>query len=198
MKKNNVSPIDPSIKVVKNLKDHPPKPPKRPSWDQTYISMCYTIAAKSHDPRTKIGSVVVGKDMTIKTIGYNGFPRGVSARPEILESPEKYKWMIHAEVNAMSNAGRNGMSLIDASIYVNLTPCNTCAGIIIQHGITEVIVHKNGQSLYETSSGKDGSYWEESFICTKKMFREAGIKLRYVDYSPNQLDAWFNSQSFRI
>lgn len=170
----------------------------RPTWEQTYITMCHTIAARSHDPRTHIGSVIVASDNAIQAVGYNGFPRGVATRAEILESPEKYKWISHAEENAIANAARNSTSIIGSTIYVNLTPCNSCARTIIQHGIREVIVHKNSQAIYEESSGKDGMYWEESFVCTKSMFAEVGVKLKFIDYKPNNISVHFNGKKFTI
>ena len=192
--KNTRVPFDKTYKLI----DLEAVPHQRPSWDEIFISMCHLIASKSHDPRTKIGSVIVAKDNAIQAVGYNGFPRGISSRPEILESPEKYKWMSHAEENAIANSSRNGTSIIDSTIYVNLMPCNACARTIIQHGIGEVVVHKTSQQIYEKSSGKDGSYWDESFLCTKEMFAESGLKLRQVEYAPRSLALFFNGQNFTI
>jgi deoxycytidylate deaminase len=35
----------------------------------------------SKDPSTKVGAVIVRPDLTVASIGYNGFPRGMSDDP---------------------------------------------------------------------------------------------------------------------
>jgi dCMP deaminase len=59
------------------------------------------------------------------------------------ERPDKYKWVIHAESNAIANAARVGVSLKGSKMYINYTPkdtlCDTCAPLIIQSGITKII-----------------------------------------------------------
>jgi dCMP deaminase len=46
-------------------------------------------------------------------------------------------YVCHAEMNAIMN--KNSASLKGCRIYVALFPCNECAKLIIQSGITEVI-----------------------------------------------------------
>ena len=160
------------------------------------MAMTYVMAQRSHDTRSKIGAVVVAPDKTIRSLGYNALPRGIAYRPEIMAAPEKYKWTCHAEENAILNAGRAGHSLVGCSVYVNLLPCNTCARAIVQSGITEVIVHKNSQDFYMETSDKDGSYWDDAFECTKSMFAETGIKLRWLEYQLVRPLGLFNGKSF--
>jgi len=166
------------------------------SWDETFMAMTYVIAERSHDTRSKIGAVITAPDKTIRSIGYNALPRGISYRSEIMVSPEKYKWTCHAEENAILNAGRTGQSLLGCSVYVNLLPCNVCARAIVQAGISEVIVHKNSQDFYMATSDKEGSYWDEAFECTNSMFAEAGIKLRWLQYQLVRPMGLFNGKSF--
>lgn len=45
--------------------------------------------------------------------------------------------MCHAELNAILN--KNSASVKECSIYVALFPCNECAKLIIQSGISEVV-----------------------------------------------------------
>jgi len=166
------------------------------SWDETFMGAAYLIANKSHDTNTKIGAVIVAPDMTFTSWGYNGLPRGVSYREEILVAPEKYKWMCHAEENAIYNAHRGGKSVIGHHMYVNLLPCNICARAITQNNIAEVIVHKNSHEFYMESSGKDENYWKESFECTREMFSETGTRLRWLDYQLVMPAGYFNGQVF--
>lgn len=168
------------------------------SWDETFMGATYLIAAKSHDEQTKIGAVIVAPDQTFTSWGYNGLPRGVSYRKEIMVAPEKYKWMCHAEENAIYNANRGGKSIIGHSLYVNLMPCNNCARAITQTGIAEVIVHKNSQDFYIASSKKEQHYWVEAFECTREIFSETGVKLRWLDYQLVMPTGFFNGQSFPV
>lgn len=46
---------------------------------------------------------------------------------------------IHAELNAILNAARNGVSCLDATMYCTMVPCKNCAMAIIQAGIIKVI-----------------------------------------------------------
>lgn len=166
------------------------------TWDETYISMCYVAAARSHDPRTKIGAIVVGPDKTFRSMGYNGLPRGIEPTAAILETDEKYKWISHAEENAILNASRIGLPLIDCSVYVNLTPCHNCARAIIQSGIREVIVHEQGDDIYRDGAGVDKNKWSASFNVTKNMFAGANVSLRYFRYQPVTLTAFFHGQNW--
>jgi len=60
------------------------------SWDETFMAMTYVIAERSHDTRSKIGAVIVAPDKTIRSIGYNALPRGISYRTEYIVSYRGY------------------------------------------------------------------------------------------------------------
>lgn len=166
------------------------------SWDDTFMELVYVIAKRSHDPRTHIGAIVAAPDNTIRSMGYNGLPRGIQRTPTLTTAPEKYKWMCHAEENAILNAGRSSASLIGCRLYVNLLPCNTCARAILQAGISEVIVHAEGQNFYEETSNKSGHHWTDAFKCTNSMLSESGITIRYLDYQLLTSIGLFNGNKF--
>jgi dCMP deaminase len=68
--------------------------------------------------------VIVRSDRLIRSVGYNGFVRGVD--DDIAsrhERPAKYSWIEHAERNAIYNAARFGVPLTGATCYVNWFPC---------------------------------------------------------------------------
>ena len=47
----------------------------------------------------------------------------------------------HAEVNAISNAARLGVSVLGSTLYMNcVIPCKNCFGAIINAGIVEIVV----------------------------------------------------------
>ena len=74
----------------------------------------------------------------------------------------KYPYVVHAELNAILNAGQ---PLDDCTIYVTLFPCNECAKAIIQAGITEVVYLDIKEDKQET-------------VAAKKMLDLAGVKIR--------------------
>ena len=107
-------------------------------------------------------------------MGYNGFPRGVNDNiPSRQERPTKYDFVVHAEENALLNAGRNGTRLSGGVLYVTLPPCTRCAGSIIQSGIKEVI-------YLEPEVQKQIPGWRDTLDISFTMFKEAGILYKSI------------------
>jgi len=172
---------------------------RRPSWEQTYMTMCYQIARRSRDLSTHSGTVITTSDHVPVSFGYNSFPRGIDFEGEIGKDGlpsrqsridgEKYHWMEHGERNAIYNACRNGASMVGARLYVNWVPCTDCARAIIQTGISEVIIHKQGQMAFDHSRLPDGSMWtaeeadkwDASHQKSWGMMEETGITVKWYD-----------------
>jgi dCMP deaminase len=137
-------------------------------WTRRYLDIAKEVATWSKDPSRKIGAVAVGNKGQILSQGYNGFPRGVkdiNNRYEIRE--EKYKYVVHGEMNAIYNACNSGVSLNGATLYVTGLPvCSECAKGIIQVGIKKVIME------YPSDIP---DFWRDSMKLTKQMFQEAGV-----------------------
>jgi dCMP deaminase len=143
-------------------------------WDTYFMQMLPMIATKSKDMSTKVGCIIVGPDHEIRSTGYNSFPRGLNDNiPERQERPEKYKWIEHAERNAIYNAARMGISLKECYMYIMGVPCMDCGRAIIQAGIVEVIYDNNPENPFE----KNGR-WVEQMKTTLQMFDECCIKYR--------------------
>jgi dCMP deaminase len=138
---------------------------KREKWDRRFLALAEHVAQWSKDPSTKVGAVIADEKNRVVSIGYNGFPRGVQDSPARLKNREmKYKFVVHGDLNAIMSAQR---SVANCRIYVvPFMPCSTCAGAVIQAGISEVIAPK-----YENPR------WIEDLKVSKTMFKEAGIKL---------------------
>lgn len=136
----------------------------RPTWDQYFHEFARLVARRSEDLSTQVGCVIVGPDHEVRSTGYNGMPRGVRATPGRLERPAKYLYTSHAEVSAVGNAARSGTSLAGCTAYVTHHPCDDCARLLIQAGITRVCV---GGGLTSMPSDK--------FEAARIMFKEAGI-----------------------
>jgi dCMP deaminase len=131
---------------------------------------------RSKDPSTQVGSCIVGNDNRILSIGYNGSPNGFvdsefpwNREGEPLET--KYLYVCHAEMNAIINYRGSRHELEGAKIYVDLFPCNECAKLIIQAGISEVIYLSDKYAHLD------------SFIASKKLFDICGVKYRKIELS---------------
>jgi len=136
-------------------------------WDHRYLDMAMGVAQWSKDPSSKIGAVAVGTKGQVLAQGFNGFPRNIKDEASRLSDREtKYKFMIHAEMNAIYNATYNGVSLDGATLYVHGLPCcANCALGVIQVGIKRVVMR-----------GKPKPQWEESFEMMKQLFNESNVE----------------------
>jgi dCMP deaminase len=133
-------------------------------WSQRFLDLAEHIAEWSHDPRTKVGAVIVDEQKRVVSMGYNGFPRGVNDSDERYnDRSTKHLFVCHAERNALDNAPH---SVQGCTMYVPLLPCNECAKSIIQNGISKVIT-------YKPQRDGTGFNWD----ITRIMFQEAGVLL---------------------
>lgn len=150
------------------------------NWDQYFMGVAKLSALRSKDPSTQVGACIVGDDNRILSIGYNGTPNGFDDENfpwdrEGMPLDTKYLYVCHAEMNAIINYRGSRKELENAKIYVDLFPCNECAKIIIQSGIKEVIY------LSDKYATKD------SFIASKRLFDNCGVKYRQIELSGNQV-----------
>jgi dCMP deaminase len=141
------------------------------SWDEYFMAVAVLAGMRSKDPNTQVGACIVSENNRILSMGYNGFPNGVSDDefPWCREGEplnNKYFYSTHSELNAILNY--RGGSLEGAKLYVTLFPCNECAKAIIQAGIRTVVYDCDKYSL------------TPSVIASKKMFDAAGVE--YVQY----------------
>lgn len=143
-------------------------------WTRRYLDMAKEVATWSKDPSAKIGAVAVGTKGQILSQGYNGFPRGVKDLDRRYENrEEKYKFVVHGEMNAIYNACHTGASLDGATLYVTGLPvCSECAKGIIQVGIAKVIMEY---------SKNIPDRWRDSMQTTEMMFKEAGVMYIYYE-----------------
>ncbi len=147
------------------------------SWDEYFMGVAMLAAKRSKDPNTQVGACIVSPDNIILSTGYNGFPKGCSddEYPWAREGAEtKYPYVVHAELNAILNSG--GRSLLGATIYVALFPCNECAKAIIQSGLREVVYLSD---KYEDSAAT---------LASKRMLTSAGVALRRLVPSRDRIE----------
>lgn len=142
-------------------------------WYPYFIEIAKVVRTKSKDPSSQIGVVIVGPDNEIRSTGYNGFPRGVLDLAERwTDRPTKYKYVEHAERNAIYNAARCGIGTKGCSMFMvafgpPTTPCIECAKAVIQAGIIEVV----GWPLKPADAA-----WHESQKFSLDMLTEAGVR----------------------
>ena len=110
------------------------------------------VAERSTCTRAKVGAVIV-RDRSILATGYNGSPAGMPHCTEagclIYESKtptgdieQNCFRTIHAEINAIAQAAKNGASIKDASIYITHTPCIHCLKVLVNTGIRCIFYEK--------------------------------------------------------
>lgn len=125
---------------------------------------------KSKDPKFHVGACVVDADGKILGVGYNEMPKGCEGKLPWTKKKayddldDKLLYVCHAELNAIVNSGQ--ANLKNAKIYSTLYPCNECAKLIIQSGISEVIYLSNEKSE------------KIAFQASTRMFKVAYIKTR--------------------
>jgi dCMP deaminase len=138
------------------------------------MEIASTVAKRATCDRGRSGCVIV-KNRQILVTGYVGSPRGL---PHCDEVGHLFKKTIHedgtvtnhcvrtvhAEQNAITQAARLGIALEGGTLYCRMTPCRTCAMLIINCGIERVVCE------YKYHAGSE----------SEAMFQEAGVELQYL------------------
>ena len=148
---------------------------KRPSWDEYFITMADLIGSRGTCDRGYAGSIIT-KEKRILASGYAGSPVGLPHCSEVghemhtvtTEDGTVSRHCIrtsHAELNAIINAARTGVSVDGATLYCKFVPCYTCAKSIINAGIKRVV------SLRDYHAGKR----------SKELFKEAKVKFNLLN-----------------
>jgi dCMP deaminase len=130
------------------------------------------VGSWSKDRSRQVGCVLVAPDNTVRSIGFNGFPRGLNDDHDSRhERPSKYQWTEHAERNAIYAAARNGIPLAGCRIYLPWFPCVDCARAIVQAGLVELVCFKPDLT---------DAQWGEGFKVAIELLEEAGVRVRFV------------------
>ena len=113
--------------------------------DINFINIAHQVAKASNCISKNVGAVIV-RDGRILSTGYNGTPSGFINCDEKWNNKytkEHHQWSktyeIHAEMNAILWAARNGISIKEATIYSSLEPCSECSKNIIGSGILRIV-----------------------------------------------------------
>jgi len=150
----------------------------RPSWNDQLLSQAFLVAQRSPDMHTKCGCVITNKHHQVLGKGFNGFPRNLDDTALPLTRPDKYKWMIHAEVNAILNCTH---SPEEATAYITTEPCLQCMLLMWQSGIKTVIFASNGPKPNMTTNDPDYKIDREIFLGLSEMsIRSVEVDLSHI------------------
>lgn len=162
---------------------------KRPSKDEYYLNIAKEIAERSTCFRNKGGAVIIQNDQIIAT-GYIGAPRKTRdcfERNECLRDKLKIPHgknyeicrSVHAEMNAIINAARAGVSLFGGDIYIyclnpkdntlrDSFPCFICKKLIINAGINRIICSTKSKGIMIFKAEDWVRDWQEKDILDDK------------------------------
>jgi len=146
----------------------------RPTWDEYFIKIMDMVGSRGSCDRGRSGCVIT-RDRRIVSTGYVGSPVGLPHCDEaghemhtvIHEDGTQTRHCIrtaHAEQNAICEAARMGIALEGSTLYCKMTPCYTCAKMIINAGIKKVVCAQD----YHASAR------------SKEIFKEAGIDFSLI------------------
>lgn len=104
------------------------------------MDIATTVALRSHDAQTKVGAILVNNNSgAIIATGYNGFIKGANDAVLPNTRPDKYEYILHAEMNLLTNCARHGISMDNCFLVCTLSPCKLCMRLMINSGITKVV-----------------------------------------------------------
>ncbi len=141
----------------------------RLSWDEYFLKIAFLVAERATCRRHHVGAVIV-RDRRILTTGYNGAAAGVKDCLELgclrdeLDIPSGTRHevcrAIHAEQNAIIQAGLHGISIEGGTMYCTHPPCILCAKMLVNAKIKKFVT--------------SGEYPDTAAL---ELFKEAGIVL---------------------
>lgn len=154
----------------------------RPSWDEYFLEISRTVATRATCDRGRSGCVIV-RERQILVTGYVGAPRGLPHCDDVGHQMKKMVHedghvsqhcvrTVHAEQNALTQAARLGIAIEGATLYCKMTPCRTCAMLIINCGIDRVVCEKKYHAGAESEA----------------MFKQAGISLEFIHEDVEKYD----------
>lgn len=142
--------------------------------DRHFLRLARECALMSKDPSSQIGAVVVQGRRVVGT-GYNGFPPGIADDERLNDREAKLRLVVHAEVNAILDAGRDARG---ATLYMfgfASAPCDNCTKHAIAAGIKRVV--GGGTPTPER--------WAANLAQSEETLAEAGVG--FVAYPVNEI-----------
>ena len=109
----------------------------RISFEEMAINIAIECSKRAEDIYRKVGCCILDKEGKILSTGYNGLlPKVDKDKSFWSKRDHRRKFVIHAEINALSRINRNENPNI---IACTLLPCSSCALNIASYGIKKII-----------------------------------------------------------
>jgi dCMP deaminase len=148
----------------------------RPSWDAYFMKLAFLVAERSTCRRHHVGAVIV-RDKRILTTGYNGAPAGSRDCLELgclrdrmgIPSGTRHEICraVHAEQNAIIQAGSHGITVAEGTIYCTHSPCLICAKMVVNAKIRRFVTCQ--------------AYPDQEY---RELFRETGVVFDVIGKPP--------------
>ncbi len=107
------------------------KEPQRPSFEQIYLDLAFTLAKRSTCHRLQVGTVITSTDFRkVLAIGYNGNATGLHNGCDRDEAGNC--GCLHSEENAVINC--DAPRFTEKMVFVTHLPCAQCAKRLINLG----------------------------------------------------------------
>ena len=135
------------------------------------LGLAAHVAGWSKDPSTKTGAVIASLDHRVISLGYNGFPRGVTDDGRLYDRATKYKIIVHGESNALLFAVQ---SVVGCTLYTwPFMSCGPCAAMVVQAGIRRCVA--------PPADAERALRWADDFSLARSIFTEAGVELDLIE-----------------
>jgi dCMP deaminase len=107
-------------------------------WDRRFLNLAELVSTWSKDPSTQTGAVIVRPNLSVASVGYNGFPQKMADTPTFYaDREEKYSRIFHGEVNALLFAQE---PVAGCTLYTwPFLSCDRCFVQMAQAGITRFV-----------------------------------------------------------
>jgi len=170
--------------------------PKRPSKLDYYLGLAKAASERATCYRARFGAIIVRDDQIIAT-GYVGAPRGTrdclereSCLRQQLNIPRGQRYelcrSVHAEMNAIINAARAGVSVLNGNLFLigydpqtdqalDAMPCNMCKRHLINAGLRLIHCRQKDNSILTFSIADWAKEWSEGDIIDDKQRYGAGV-----------------------
>lgn len=112
----------------------------RATWDEYFARIAAEVATRATCPRKQVGAVLV-RERSILATGYNGSVRGMSHCDDVgcLMLEGHCARTVHAEINALVQAAREGVRVEGAAVYITAFPCWSCAKALFNAGVRRIV-----------------------------------------------------------
>lgn len=167
---------------------------QRPTWQESHMLQALLVGTRGNCLKRLVGAVLVNQEtQRIIASGYNGAPRGDETCLEkdhchyemlahidasndvgsfgVLREQYKPKCpVVHAEQNALAQCMLHGVSSRGTTLFVTNFPCETCARLLVQGGIAQVVYRSDYLSNHLLA--------EDEKRASERIFRHAGVAVK--------------------